>query len=244
MSDITLTSEISCTLEGTYGGDRLIAARAWGTAGKNADTASDEEVYRLIRMLMKKRHGSVFEFGCLDFRLHVPLFVIRQWQRHRVGWSYAELSGRWHRVGNPPPLQPVFWVPRANRPLTTGPEHKPTVPQLVAISKQDYTVLLEMLRFSYATGWSAYKNLVTTAGIAAEVARVVLPLATYTTCFAQCNPRSLLHFLSLRIHNEDAAVVSQPQAEIEEAARACETMLKTGWPLVHRAWLECGCVAP
>jgi thymidylate synthase ThyX len=173
MPDVTLTSEITVTPVRQMDGDRLIAAAAWATTGKDADAATDGDVARLIGMLMKGRHGSVFEFGALVFKVHAPLFVFRQFMRHRIGWA-------------------------------------------------------------------TYQGLIRQLGIAAEVARAVLPLATYSTCFCQCNPRSAMKFLELRTHGQG----QNPQAEIEEAAAAVEKMLAVGWPATYAAWVESGRVAP
>jgi thymidylate synthase (FAD) len=240
MPDVTLTSEITVTPVRQMDGDRLIAAAAWATTGKDADAATDGDVARLIGMLMKGRHGSVFEFGALVFKVHAPLFVFRQFMRHRIGWSYSEASGRWHRVGTPPPLQPIFWVPRRDRPMVVADGHKPTAPKMEPAAPIDYDGLVNILRVRYTDAWATYQGLIRQLGIAAEVARAVLPLATYSTCFCQCNPRSAMKFLELRTHGQG----QNPQAEIEEAAAAVEKMLAVGWPATYAAWVESGRVAP
>lgn len=233
--DITLTSDITVTPLGQLGGDRMIASAAWLTTGKDAEQATDEEVARLIDMLVSHKHGGVFEFGCLQFDLHLPWFVIKQWQRHRVGWNYSEASGRWYRPGGVLPLQPIFWVPRTDRPYVTAEGHKPTAPRLVPPDAERHAREVHGMHLAYTGAWTIYRLMIRD-GVCAEVARAVLPLATYTRCRVQANPRSLLHFLSLRTPSERG----NPQHEIVEAAHACEEVLKAGWPLTHAAWVKHG----
>jgi thymidylate synthase (FAD) len=66
----------------------------------------------------------------------------------------------------------------------------------------------------------------------------------YSSCWVGCNPRSLMHFLSLRTHEPEAAHVSYPQAEIEQAARVAEDFLRVGWPITYEAYCRHGRVAP
>jgi thymidylate synthase (FAD) len=239
MADVTLTSEITVTPVRELAGDRAVAGAAWVTTGRDADAASDDDVARLIGMLMRGRHGSPFEFGTLAFKVHAPLFVFRQLMRHRIGFSFAEASGRWHRPGAPPPLAPVFWVPRRERPMRTAEGHKPTDPKYDTVSPGWYDRVVQGLGNAYRVAWQEYTTLLG-YGIAAEVARACLPLATYSTCFVQCNPRSAMKFLELRTHGQG----QNPQAEIAEAARAVEQLFAAGWPVTYAAWDYHGRAAP
>ena len=74
-------------------------------------------------------------------------------------------------------------------------------------------------------------------GVAKEVARAVLPLSMFTKYYWSCNPRSLMHFCSLR--NSE-----QAQYEIRELARAAESFLERLMPVTHAAFLENGRTAP
>lgn len=76
------------------------------------------------------------------------------------------------------------------------------------------------------------------------LARACLPVGIYSACYVTCNPRSLMHFLSLRVGSDDATFRSYPLWEIEEAANAAEELLKEGWPLTYKAFIENGRVAP
>jgi thymidylate synthase (FAD) len=93
--------------------DVIWAARV-STAGEMSLEARDEDPERsagLIRYLMRDRHGSPFEHTSMTFLVSAPIFVFREFMRHRVGWSYNEESGRYRQ------LQPVFYVPGPDRKL-------------------------------------------------------------------------------------------------------------------------------
>jgi thymidylate synthase (FAD) len=83
-----------------------------------------------------------------------------------------------------------------------------------------------------------------TAGVAREVARNVLPVGTFTSFYATCNPRSLMHFLSLRTKNTYAKFPSFPQEEIEDVALDMEGAFAKAFPLTWEAWDRNGRVAP
>jgi len=195
----------------------------------------------LIRFLIRQRHGSPFEHGALTFFVHAPIFVFREWHRHRVGFSYNEESGRYKT------LEPVFWIPRRDRLMYRRADHKAARPRFDPLPDDFGDALYrDMLRSSEEVCGEAYRLYHTevSAGIANEVARRLLPVSIYSSCWVTCNPRSLMHFLSLRTHEQDATFTSYPQAEIEEAARVCEDMLRAGWPLTYAAFNEFGRVAP
>jgi thymidylate synthase (FAD) len=104
-------------------------------------------------------------------------------------------------------------------------------------------LVIDALGDSYQQSYAKYESLLH-AGYAKEVARVVLPVGIYSSCWVTCNPRSLMSFLSLRTHEPTAKFASYPQAEIEMAARAAEKILADGWPLTYAAFVRHGRVAP
>jgi thymidylate synthase (FAD) len=81
-------------------------------------------------------------------------------------------------------------------------------------------------------------------GVAREVARSVLPVGTFTSFYATCNPRSLMHFLGLRTTSEFATFPSFPQEEIERVAMHMEAAFAEHFPLTWEAFLDNGRVAP
>ena len=115
MSEIVLTSKITVTPIQKMGGDHMVVAAARvSTSGQAAEAFVNlpaEESSGLINYLMKHRHGTPFEHAGMTFFTHCPIFLYREWHRHRVGFSYNEESGRYSK------LKPVFWVPGPGRKL-------------------------------------------------------------------------------------------------------------------------------
>src|SRR5690606_2907050 len=117
-------------------------------------------------------------------------------------------------------------------------KHRPARPVYLPLEDDAvYERMVERSRAVYQAAYDAYEADIAD-GIAMEVARRNLPLAVYSSCWVTCNPRSLMHFISLRTHEPEAAMISYPQAEIEEAARLVEQFLATGWPLTYRAFVK------
>ena len=239
--NITLTHDITVRLVQEMGGDHMVVASARVSTSGEAALAFCEEPteanYGLIRYLMQHRHGTPFEHSALTFFVHAPQFVWWEWVRHRVGMSYNLESSRYKK------LEPVFWVPRRERRMAPTSDHKPARPSFQEVSAEQYDGLITEFEKTFLQAWDSYEMLLH-EGIASEVARAVLPSAVYFSGWVTCNPRSLMHFLSLRTHEPEAAYVSYPQAEIEEAARSCEEVFAQGWPLTYKAFLEGGRVAP
>jgi thymidylate synthase (FAD) len=188
----------------------------------------------LINYLMRDRHGSPFEHSSMTFLVSAPIFVFREFMRHRV-WSYNEESGRYRK------LEPVFYVPGPERKLVQ--EGKPGRYVFVPGSEEQHKLVEETVRRSCETSYAAYLEMLE-AGIAREVARTVLPVGIYSSMYATCNARALMHFLSLRTKNEDATFPSFPQREIEMVAEKMETHFAELMPLTYAAWQANGRVAP
>lgn len=190
-----------------------------------------------IRYLMRHKHGSTFEHAALTLCCHCPLFVWREWHRHRL-MSYNEESARYKT------LDPVFYIPPRLRPMLCVENWKPNRPKFdVCTDDATYDKLCYNLREQYTSAYDAYqRNLA--LGIDPGLARDCLPVGIYSTCWVTANPRSLMHFLSLRTHTPDASFVSYPLYEIEVAARLVERILADHWPITYAAFNEFGRVAP
>lgn len=197
-----------------------------------ADPARSEG---LIRYLMKNRHGTPFEHNSMTFLVTAPIFVFREFQRHRVGWSYNEESGRYRE------LQPVFYVPAPERKLRQ--EGKPGHYVFVDAGPELTALTVASTTRAYDAAQAAYREMLE-AGVAREVARTVLPVGTYSSMYATCNARSLMSFLSLRTQAEGSTFPSYPQREIEMVAEQMEAHLETLMPLTHRAFVDAGRVSP
>ena len=100
-----------------------------------------------------------------------------------------------------------------------------------------------MLSDSYHQAYEAYQKLLA-EGVAREVARAVLPVGLYSSMYATCNARSLMHFLGLRTQHELAKVPSFPQREIEMVGEKMEAEWARLMPLTYAAFNANGRVAP
>lgn len=149
--------------------------------------------------------------------------------------SYNEESGRYRE------LQPNFYVPGAERKLVQ--EGRPGKYVFAEGSAEQHKIVTEAMESSYRQSYAAYQEMLE-AGIAREVARAVLPVGLFSSMYATCNARSLMHFLSLRTKNEQARVPSFPQREIEMVAEKMEAAWAELMPLTHAAFVAAGRVAP
>src|SRR5262245_20836223 len=163
---------------------------------------------------MRDRHGSPFEHNSMTFYVHAPIFVFREFMRHRIA-SYNEESGRYRE------LRPVFYVPAPERKLVQ--EGKPGHYVFVEGTSEQHEVVVEQTKRSCAVAYEAYQQMLA-AGVAREVARGVLPVATYSSMYVTMNARSLMNFLSLRTKREGSAYPSFPQREIEMVAEQMEQL--------------------
>lgn len=188
-----------------------------------------------INFLMANRHGTPFEQGALKFYIEAPIFVFREWHRHRIGWSYNERSGRYSQ------LSPEYYIPAPDRPLVQV--GKPGAYEYVAGSPELYSWLIEDMMQEAIENYVRYEERLK-RGIAKEVARMSLGLNIYTAMFATCNPRSLMAFLSLRTKDLESKFPSYPMHEIEMCARSAEIALKNLFPLTYRSFNENGRVCP
>jgi thymidylate synthase (FAD) len=174
----------------------------------------------LIRFLMRERHGTPFEHNAFRFHIELPIFVMREWARHRMG-SFNEWSARYSQ------LDPEFYVPAPEDVRTQvgkpGSYSFDTVdPELAEHTREAQAVVYEQ---AYAT----YVDLLE-RGVAKEVARNVLPVAIYTQFYWTVNARSLMNFLSLR-----NAVTAQ--REIRRYADAAERLFAAKMPITHAAFV-------
>ena len=208
------------------------------TVGEQSIGAATEDPRRsdgLIRYLMKNRHGTPFEHNSMTFLISAPIFVFREFHRHRVGWSYNESSARYMQ------LDPVFYVPGRDRKLTqTG---KPGHYVFVDGSPEQYETTVAATKRACETAYAAYQEMLA-AGVAREVARGVLPVGIYSSMYATCNARSLMAFLSLRTKREDSMFPSYPQREIEMVAERMEAQWAKLMPITHAAFDAAGRVSP
>jgi thymidylate synthase (FAD) len=216
--------------------DVLFAARV-STKGEQSleDVGADAtRSAGLIRFLMRDRHGSPFEHNSMTFYVQAPIFVFRELLRHRIA-SYNEESGRYRE------LRPVFYVPGPDRRLVQ--QGKPGHYDFVDGSPEQHELVVAETRRVCSDAYAAYQRMLD-AGIAREVARIVLPLTIYSSLYVTVNARSLMNFLSLRTKRADSTFPSFPQREIEMVAEQMEQEWARLMPLTHAAFDDNGRVAP
>ena len=188
----------------------------------------------LINYLMRDRHGTPFEHNSMTFFVSAPIFVFREFMRHRMA-SYNEESGRYKE------LRPVFYVPAPERKLVQ--QGRPGAYEFVDGTDEQHRVVTEQTKSACTTSYRAYQEMLA-AGVAREVARGVLPVATYSSMYVTMNARSLMNFLSLRTKRPDSTFPSFPQREIEMVAEKMEDEWEKLMPLTHAAFQSSGRVAP
>lgn len=216
--------------------DVIWAARV-STAGENSLEEIDEDPSRsagLINYLARERHGSPFEHTSMTFFISAPIFVFREFMRHRIA-SYNEESGRYRE------LKPVFYIPNADRNLIQI--GKTGAYEFVPGTTEQFQTTVEAMKKAYVVAYDSYKMMLD-AGIAREVARAVLPVATYSSMYVTMNARALMNFLSLRTSREGSHFPSYPQREIEMVAEKMEAEFAKLMPLTYAAFEKSGRVAP
>ncbi|HEY1370007.1 MAG TPA: FAD-dependent thymidylate synthase [Gaiellaceae bacterium] len=218
-----------------HGFVRLDAAMADDLSVVNAARVSfarrkdemDESDEGLIRFLLRNRHGTPFEHNALRFHVRAPIFVAREWFRHRIG-SFNEFSMRYARATD------EFYVPDPDDVRTQV--GKPGAYSFDSVDPELAETTREQLQAVYEHAYDVYERLVE-AGVAREVARAVLPVGAYTEFYWTVNARSLLNFVSLR--NAETA-----QREIQRYADAVERLFAERMPVTYDAFVRAGRVAP
>jgi len=231
MTDIEFSSDITVKLVRAMASDDMVVQAA--QVSSKGENKPETVPARLIEALMKGRHGSPFEHNAFTFFVEAPLFVFREWQRHRIS-SFNEMSGRYTV------LPAKFYVPNEERPVVNvGTKMKPEFqPHLEATMD-----IQGILNHSAEEAWAHYQWMID-AGIANEVARMVLPVNIYSQMYWTVNARSLMNFLSLRVESDDSLVRSYPQKEIQMGAEQVEKIFAEYMPATYAAFVKNGRVAP
>lgn len=188
----------------------------------------DDDDPGLIRFLMKHKHGTPFEANLFKFRVKAPIFVFREWHRHRIGISINEVSGRYVE------LPEEFYVPAVEnvRVQVGRPGHYTYEQAPGDVAAWLRWNLLEQSEHAFAMYREAMAN-----GVAKEQARMFLPVNTMSEMIWTCNARSLMAFLALRNHD-------RAQWEIREYAKAMEAIFAKFMPITAQAFIDNGRVAP
>ena len=196
------------------GGDQRAVESARVTFG--SASKGEEKDKKLVEYLLAHAHHSPFEHSVFQFHVKLPIFVARQWMRHRMA-SYNEISARYTEVPE------EFYIPAEFR-VQDKINRQGSAKSGTLDNGRLLDIYLKSLENSYAT----YHNLLE-AGVAREMARMILPVAQYTQFHWTVNARSLMNFLSLRMD-------SHAQAEIQEYANAIAGIFRARMPWTWEAY--------
>lgn len=176
----------------------------------------------LIRYLMRHRHTSPIEMVELKFHLKMPIFIARQWMRHRTA-SINEMSGRYSV------LPSEFYIPSTNNLNHQSSINNQGRGEL--LSEQEAQAVTQMLRLDADQAYRHYDEMIRRYDVARETARANLPVSIYTEFYWKIDMHNLLHFLKLRLD-------SHAQLEIRKYAEAVDQIVADGWPITHSAFSD------
>ena len=214
-------------------GDDASVVKAARVSTGGGETTPEKDA-GLINYLMRDRHGTPFEHNAFTFFIEAPIFVFREFMRHRIA-SYNEESGRYKE------LAPIFYVPSEDRKLIQV--GKPGAYTFEDGNYDQKTMVPASMKRIANEAYSEYQRMLE-KGVAREVARGVLPVNIYSSMFVTMNARALMNFLSLRTTREGTHFPSFPQREIEMVAEKMETHFAEIMPVTYETFNKNGRVAP
>jgi len=190
----------------TMGDDMAVVRAARVSYGNESKGEKADE--KLIHYLMQHNHGTPFEHIVFTFHIKCPIFVARQWFRHRIG-SFNEISGRYTELAT------EFFVPTTLRENKTA-NHQASIEG--DFTDDEIQSMLSEWNYALEIAESTYESLLE-KGVAREQARAVLPIGTYTEFYWTVNLRSLFNFIRLRTADDS-------QAEMREYADTIQAIAK------------------
>lgn len=255
--EITFRSDFAIQVIDQMANDESVL-RAMLVASDTVPTGSAQDPANKgrINALMRDRHGTPFEHNSIIFYAEAPIFVFREWHRHRIGISINEQSGRYSE------LPPMFYLPPRHRPLVKVEGSKQMEYLNVEASDDQYERKIKGDKQVMTACYQEYERQLAD-GIVKESARNCLPVGIYSKMFWTCNARSLMAFLSLRVRKDaywiegevlgdtlfaknegGSQFPSKPQWEIDACAQAMERLFATLMPVTYEAFAKHGRVAP
>jgi thymidylate synthase (FAD) len=200
------------------GGDQRIVESARVSYGKGTKSVRQDK--GLINYLLSHEHTSPFEQVILTFHCKMPIFVARQWVRHRTA-RINEISGRYSVMEN------EFYVPPAEQIRYQNKDNRQGRSQEDLPAEMQQKVL-DILTQANEKTYDEY-NTMLADNIARELARINLPLSLYTQWYWQIDLHNLFHFLKLRMDYH-------AQWEIQEYGKVMAEMAKAVAPLAYEAF--------
>jgi thymidylate synthase (FAD) len=202
----------------------IIEAARQSTQGSFRGWDTDE---KLLSYLFngKPQHATPFEFSGMIIEVQAPIFIFREWHRHRTQ-SYNEMSARYA------PLPNLNYIPTVERLMRNSKINKQagTIKEAEELTEEYAETFRKALVIEYS-GIQAQYELALQRGVPKELARIILPVARYSKMRASANLRNWLAFVTLR---------SDPNAmwEIQEFSRAVESILKDKFPRTYDLFLK------
>ncbi len=184
----------------------------------DADWREGGDDAKLIDYLTRNRHTSPFECVQFTFEVKAPIFVFRQWHRHRT-WSFNEVSARYSE------LPEEYYIPEVSQITTQCTSNKQMRTQTAHERAEAYQ---DLISSCCVQSFAAYTDMLK-AGIPRELARGVLPVNTFSRMFATVDLHNLFHFLKLRLHEH-------AQYEIRVYAQAMLELIEPIVPVAVAAW--------
>jgi len=183
-------------------------------------TRKTSETRDLLRYLMRHRHSTPYEMCEIKWHIRLPIFVARQWIRHRTA-NVNEQSARYSE------MLEEFYIPRPEQLAKQSETNKQGRGEV--LSAENAAAVLRMLYADARRSHDDYKDMLHTHGLSREVARISLPLGTYTEWVWKIDLHNLFHFLSLRAD-------THAQWEIQQYANAMHDIVREWVPIATEAW--------
>ena len=203
-----------------YGGDQRIVQSARVSYGEGTKTVSQDGA--LIDYLLRHQHTSPFEQVVMTFHVKMPIFVARQWVRHRTG-RMNEVSGRYSI------MKDEFYVPAEDKVSPQSTDNKQGR-ATEAFDKDTADKIISKLEEGQKAAYESYNELID-SGLAREIARINLPLSLYTEFYWEMDLHNLFHFLKLRLD-------SHAQYEIRVYAEVILEICKKVAPMATESFIN------
>ena len=199
------------------GNDNSIVQAARVSYGEGTKKVSTDQ--GLIRYLRRNMHTTPFEMVEFKFHCKMPIFVARQWIRHRMA-NVNEYSGRYSQMID------EFYLPDPE--VLTKQSDRNMQGRDKAFTSEENAKILELLRKDYTTTYKHYEEFLE-LGLSRELARINLSIANYTQWYWKIDLHNLMHFLNLRMD-------SHAQYEIRVFANAMAQIVKDAVPICYSAF--------
>lgn len=200
-----LSNQAFVELVDSMGSDQSIINAARVSYDGDLEERPESKDKKLLRYLLKNHHTSPFEHVSLTFHVKAPIFVARQWMRHRT-WAFNEISARYTKLEEGW-YKPNMWRAQSdqNKQMSEGyAENQPHLRQVYEWTAQ--------------AAWHAYEELIDN-GASREQARMILPVSMFTRFYATVNLHNLLHFVRLRDHEHAQPEIREYAVAMRELAR-------------------------